>query len=136
MDVIKQFFTKELPTHLQNLPIPESLEGFSKLSQDEWKSLAPFLMCGFLFFLYSVRIFLSVITPSPKRRINKSVKLHESKVVDSCSIDTDFTKAPDVEKLVFCRCWKSSKWPMCDGSHVKHNKETGDNLGPLIVKKA
>ncbi|KAJ1403772.1 hypothetical protein B484DRAFT_225131, partial [Ochromonadaceae sp. CCMP2298] len=33
------------------------------------------------------------------------------------------------------RCWKSETFPYCDGSHVKHNKETGDNLGPLIIKK-
>ncbi len=37
---------------------------------------------------------------------------------------------------VFCRCWKSNKFPYCDGSHNKHNQVTGDNVGPLIVKKA
>ncbi|CDP10801.1 unnamed protein product [Coffea canephora] len=26
-------------------------------------------------------------------------------------------------------------FPLCDGSHVKHNKATGDNVGPLLVKK-
>ena len=36
---------------------------------------------------------------------------------------------------VFCRCWKSKKFPYCDGSHAKHNEETGDNTGPLIVKR-
>ena len=34
------------------------------------------------------------------------------------------------------RCWKSKKFPYCDGSHAKHNAETGDNVGPLIVKKS
>jgi CDGSH-type Zn-finger protein len=38
------------------------------------------------------------------------------------------------EKKVYCRCWKSKTFPYCDGSHVKHNEETGDNVGPLIVK--
>jgi len=32
-----------------------------------------------------------------------------------------------------CRCWKSKTFPMCDGSHVKHNKDNDDNVGPLIV---
>ena len=34
------------------------------------------------------------------------------------------------------RCWKSKKFPYCDGSHAKHNSLTGDNVGPLIIKKA
>jgi CDGSH-type Zn-finger protein len=34
---------------------------------------------------------------------------------------------------VVCRCWLSNKFPLCDGSHVKHNKETGDNVAPAIV---
>ena len=36
-------------------------------------------------------------------------------------------------KLVMCRCWKSENFPYCDGSHVKHNKDCGDNCGPLII---
>ncbi|GMS86135.1 hypothetical protein PENTCL1PPCAC_8310 [Pristionchus entomophagus] len=62
-------------------------------------------------------------------RVNKKIKLGESKVADTVDLE-------DIgEKKAFCRCWKSEKWPYCDGSHGKHNKETGDNLGPLIVKK-
>ena len=38
--------------------------------------------------------------------------------------------------LVRNRCWKSKKFPYCDGAHAKHNAETGDNVGPLIVKKS
>lgn len=37
------------------------------------------------------------------------------------------------EKQVYCRCWKSETFPQCDGKHMKHNKESGDNVGPLIV---
>ncbi|XP_005301780.1 CDGSH iron-sulfur domain-containing protein 1 [Trachemys scripta elegans] len=39
------------------------------------------------------------------------------------------------EKAVYCRCWRSKKFPVCDGSHTKHNDETGDNVGPLIIKR-
>lgn len=34
---------------------------------------------------------------------------------------------------MYCRCWKSETFPLCDGAHVAHNKETGDNVGPLIL---
>ena len=27
------------------------------------------------------------------------------------------------------------KFPRCDGSHTKYNKETGDNVGPLVLKR-
>eukprot|EP00913_Durusdinium_trenchii_P033479 g31344.t1 len=39
-------------------------------------------------------------------------------------------------KAVFCRCWRSSKFPYCDGSHGKYNKECCDNTGPLVLKTA
>lgn len=39
------------------------------------------------------------------------------------------------DKAVYCRCWRSKKFPYCDGAHAKHNQETGDNVGPLIIKR-
>lgn len=36
-------------------------------------------------------------------------------------------------RIAFCRCWKSKRFPYCDGSHRQHNNETGDNLGPVVV---
>jgi len=38
-------------------------------------------------------------------------------------------------KTVYCRCWRSKKFPYCDGSHIKHNDDTGDNVGPLIIQR-
>lgn len=37
------------------------------------------------------------------------------------------------ERVAYCRCWKSKKFPLCDGSHREHNAETGDDLGPLVI---
>lgn len=37
------------------------------------------------------------------------------------------------KKAPVCRCWKSKKHPLCDGSHNAYNKETGAQLGPLVV---
>lgn len=37
------------------------------------------------------------------------------------------------EKTAFCRCWKSQKFPYCDGSHRAYNAETGSNVAPVVV---
>eukprot|EP01031_Cornospumella_fuschlensis_P027623 gene27623-33360_t len=70
------------------------------------------------------------------KRVNHKIKLDNPKVVDTvkCADMEDLAQYKD-GKVVMCRCWKSETFPYCDGSHVKHNKETGDNVGPLIVQK-
>ncbi|KAI1715237.1 iron-binding zinc finger CDGSH type domain-containing protein [Ditylenchus destructor] len=62
------------------------------------------------------------------KRCNHKVKLDSDKIVDTVDIEDGG------QKQVFCRCWHSKQFPHCDGSHNQHNKETGDNVGPLIVK--
>ena len=42
----------------------------------------------------------------------------------------------DKKMVAFCRCWKSAKFPFCDGAHNQHNRRTGDNIGPIVVKKS
>lgn len=65
-----------------------------------------------------------------KTKVNQSILKDQEKVVDTVNIE-------DIgDKKVFCRCWKSKKFPYCDGAHNKHNEETGDNVGPLIIKKS
>ena len=59
-------------------------------------------------------------------------------------IDLDSPKVATIDKLieststkkVYCRCWQSNTFPLCDGAHMAHNKETGDNVGPLIISVA
>mmetsp|Transcript_5437 Transcript_5437/g.7339 ORF Transcript_5437/g.7339 Transcript_5437/m.7339 type:complete len:105 (-) Transcript_5437:215-529(-) len=59
-------------------------------------------------------------------RKNTKVDLDSPKVATMESIGAG-------EKKVYCRCWESGTFPLCDGAHMAHNKENGDNVGPLIV---
>ena len=59
-------------------------------------------------------------------------KFNEIINLDSPKVVTMTTLAPG-EKKLYCRCWQSGTFPLCDGSHTKHNANTGDNVGPLIV---
>lgn len=60
-----------------------------------------------------------------KERINTSKELESPKVVSMIELESG--------KGVYCRCWQSGTFPLCDGAHMKHNEATGDNVGPLIV---
>ena len=62
-------------------------------------------------------------------KINTQIDLDSPKVATN-------TKLSQGDKAVYCRCWKSDTFPLCDGSHMAHNKETGDNVGPLILSAA
>ena len=69
-------------------------------------------------------------------KVNLKIKKENPKVVDTvpCGEIENLAQFKD-GKLVMCRCWRSETFPYCDGSHVKHNEQTGDNVGPLIIKK-
>eukprot|EP00009_Paramoeba_aestuarina_P009107 CAMPEP_0201520934 /NCGR_PEP_ID=MMETSP0161_2-20130828/13403_1 /ASSEMBLY_ACC=CAM_ASM_000251 /TAXON_ID=180227 /ORGANISM="Neoparamoeba aestuarina, Strain SoJaBio B1-5/56/2" /LENGTH=106 /DNA_ID=CAMNT_0047919463 /DNA_START=80 /DNA_END=400 /DNA_ORIENTATION=+ len=70
-------------------------------------------------------------------QINHKIQKNEPKVATVCQLKDieDSVNGSEKGVVAYCRCWKSSKFPYCDGSHVAHNKETGDNTGPLVVKK-
>ena len=70
-----------------------------------------------------------VSDPDESKRVNTSYKLDSKKVAETFSVDELGNRT------VFCRCWQSAKFPLCDGSHGKHNQACGDNLGPVIVTK-
>lgn len=64
-----------------------------------------------------------------KPRVNLSVQKEDPKVVTVVDIEEMG------DKVCYCRCWRSKNFPYCDGSHNKHNDETGDNVGPLVLNK-
>ncbi|CAN6466488.1 unnamed protein product [Victoria cruziana] len=71
-----------------------------------------------------------VMVRAEAQGINPEIRKNEEKVVDSVQVS-------DLSKPVtaYCRCWRSGTFPLCDGSHMKHNKAAGDNVGPLLLKK-
>ncbi|XP_024029677.1 CDGSH iron-sulfur domain-containing protein NEET isoform X1 [Morus notabilis] len=77
-----------------------------------------------------------VVVRAEGQAINPEIRKSEEKVVDSVVV-TELSKplTPYCRLLKAPWCWRSGTFPLCDGSHVKHNKATGDNVGPLLLKK-
>lgn len=129
MDVLNVLITKTLPTYLASVPIPIDGAALEALSGDEVNRLAVF---SFASATLSALVLVGLLSMCRKTttKVNTTQDQAADKIVHTCSVQ-------DVEDLgrnvVYCRCWKSSKFPLCDGSHNKHNTLTGDNVGPLII---
>lgn len=148
MEALSNVIKVSIPSYFANLPVPSSISGFAQLSVRDWLSLVP-AAGAFAFVVYaSAQVYKEkkpvvikflhekgvIAAPAPVKapvgRCNDLVNMDCDKVVDKLDIEDLGNKA------VLCRCWKSKKFPYCDGSHTKHNKETGDNVGPLIITKS
>jgi len=122
--------TKKLPRYLQNLPVPRTAAGWANLGRREWAVLAfPLaLVISVIFFTIN-----GLFPAAPKKGsigINPGIHPEREKVVNNVSVND----IEDTATKAYCRCWKSKKFPFCDGAHNKHNRECGDNVGPLIIK--
>lgn len=123
MEPLSNLVKVSLANYLAELPLPNSVGGWFRLGIRDWASLIPFFAAigGVSYVTY--RVF------RPKSPVNPSVKKEVAKVVDCVNIE-------DLgDKQCYCRCWRSSKFPYCDGTHGKYNAETGDNVGPLVISK-
>ncbi|XP_020288704.1 CDGSH iron-sulfur domain-containing protein 2 homolog [Pseudomyrmex gracilis] len=130
MEPIARLVKVSVPNYLAGLPIPDSIGGWFRLGVKDWLALLPptALLVGVGYMSY--RAFCPHGRPSPCGRVNRTIKKDVAKVVDEIDIE-DIDK-----KAVFCRCWRTENWPYCDGSHGCHNKEHGDNVGPLIISRS
>uniref|UniRef100_K7FIZ5 CDGSH iron sulfur domain 2 n=1 Tax=Pelodiscus sinensis TaxID=13735 RepID=K7FIZ5_PELSI len=100
------------------------------LRLQEWLRLLPFLGVLALLGYLALRPFLPKKKQQKDSLINLKIQKENPKVVNEINIE-DLCLA----KAAYCRCWRSKTFPVCDGSHNKHNELTGDNVGPLILKK-
>ncbi|XP_050504617.1 CDGSH iron-sulfur domain-containing protein 2 homolog [Diabrotica virgifera virgifera] len=127
------YLVKEaLPNYLSNLPIPDTIGGWFSLGLKDIVALVPpaAVVAGIGYMSYKAFCPKGRCGSKPSCSVvNPGILKKSDKVVDSVDIE-------DIaDKAVFCRCWRSKNWPYCDGSHNNHNKEQGDNVGPLIVSK-
>mmetsp|Transcript_33979 Transcript_33979/g.41909 ORF Transcript_33979/g.41909 Transcript_33979/m.41909 type:complete len:144 (+) Transcript_33979:161-592(+) len=139
METVANFVTIFLPKYLHSLPIPDTLEKWAYLSIDQWVLLLPFLSLSFIILRFAVggmrrlckRSRIPVVgVRTDENHINPYILKKEEKVVHAISLN-------DIEDshVAICRCWRSSQFPYCDGSHNAWNEQCGDNVGPLVLVK-
>ncbi|KAG5848357.1 CDGSH iron-sulfur domain-containing protein 2 [Anguilla rostrata] len=130
LESIAKIIKIQLPAYLKKLPLPETIGGFARLTVSEWLRLLPLLGILALLGYLTIRPFLPKKKKQKDSLINLKIQKENPKVVNEIDIE-DLKSA----SACYCRCWRSKTFPVCDKSHIKHNMLTGDNVGPLILKK-
>ncbi|KAK7574146.1 hypothetical protein V9T40_011337 [Parthenolecanium corni] len=112
-----------LANYLANLPLPNTFLGWFTIGFRGWLKLIPFFSAvgGVSYVTYRFIV--------PKSPCNPKIKKDVPKVVDSFDIEEL------ADRTSFCRCWRSKKFPYCDGAHSDYNVKSSDNVGPLVIKK-
>jgi len=130
MDVLSYFVRQSIPNYLSSVPVPRTVGGFADLSGKDWLHLASFsALLGATSYLVAKPYYEKFFLPAPEHRYNLGIRTEQEKVYDIVDCD-------DLgEKTAFCRCWRSKQWPFCDGSHNAFNEKTGNNTGPVVLKK-
>ncbi|XP_026159179.1 CDGSH iron-sulfur domain-containing protein 2 isoform X1 [Mastacembelus armatus] len=118
-----------LPTFLQLTCNDISATSY-KTGLSDWLRLLPLLGILALLGYLTIRPFLPKKKKQRDSLINLKIQKENPKVVNEIDIE-DLNSA----NVCYCRCWRSKTFPVCDKSHLKHNELTGDNVGPLILKK-
>ncbi|KAG7308047.1 CDGSH iron-sulfur domain-containing protein 2 [Plutella xylostella] len=125
MQIVSNLVKVSIPNYLAGLPIPDSIGGWFRLGVRDWLALIPptAVLGGISYVSYQ-----TIKKARENGKVNPDIRKEIPKVVDFIDIE-DIT-----DKASLCRCWRSKNWPYCDGSHGNLNKETGDNVGPVVVR--
>ena len=69
--------------------------------------------------------------------VNPDIDKDNPKVGTLCTVQDieDLIAKSPKGKVSYCRCWRSKKFPYCDGAHRDYNSECKDNTGPLTIVK-
>ncbi|GBP63522.1 CDGSH iron-sulfur domain-containing protein 2 homolog [Eumeta japonica] len=114
MQFVSGFVKTTVPNYLSGLPIPDSFGGWFRLGVRDWLALVPpTLAVGGISYVS----YYTIQRVRENSMANPCIRKDLAKVVDFIDIE-DITE----------------KWPYCDGSHGPHNKATGDNTGPVVVR--
>ncbi|XP_006873620.1 PREDICTED: CDGSH iron-sulfur domain-containing protein 2-like [Chrysochloris asiatica] len=130
LESVARIVKVQLSAYLKRLPVPESITGFSRLTISEWFRLLLFLRVLALLGNLVICPFLPKKKQWKDSLVNLKIQKENPKVVNEIN-----TEDLCLAKAAYCRYWHSKTFPACDGSHNKHNELTGDNVGPLILKK-
>ena len=98
--------------------------SYSEWKSDDWIRAIPIAVVS-----AGVAVFVTQQLSKVKPWVNFTQLKANPKVATSVDLE-------DIgDGKAYCRCWRSKQFPYCDGSHNEHNAKTGDNVGPLVVKK-
>jgi CDGSH-type Zn-finger protein len=70
-------------------------------------------------------------TPRPTTVLSSFNDNSDGKLAQKETVELDLQGTPMIS---VCRCWKSAKFPICDGAHKVLNSQHKSKLGPLVVK--
>lgn len=122
--------TSSVPNYFASLPVPKTFGGLFHLGpKNTLRLLFPLVIAAGLGYAV-VRLF----APRGGSGIVNVLRISAGtpKVVHAVNLEVE---CPPGKKVSYCRCWRSAKFPYCDGAHNAHNKETGDNVGPLSINR-
>ncbi|CAF0774938.1 unnamed protein product [Brachionus calyciflorus] len=135
MELFSNFFNEKVANYFSGLPLPRSFGEITSLSLKDFLRLVPFFTSLGLVGYVSYKEVNDYLNRKQLAWVNKDYCKSKNKIADIISRQEVNEAIEKNGKVVYCRCWKSKTFPYCDGTHAKHNAETGDNVGPLVFKE-